>query len=101
MEQSQEHTFRVNLKVAEKALSFRVGDVTEESYFRIAGELVNNRLAELNKQYGHRMDLQHRLILVAIEALVDAQKAQNNYEKLQTEVEKQLNELESRIPSLQ
>jgi Cell division protein ZapA len=101
MEQTQEHTFRVNLKIADLPFSFRVPTATEEGFYRHAEDMIKDRLAELNDIYGVKMDLQQKLILVALEALVDGQKANDSYMRLQKDVQARLDALDSKIPTLQ
>lgn len=86
-----------NLKINGKALPFKVLQ-EEETLYREAARMINERLAELNANYGANVEHSNDLLgVVAIEALVDALKVNHKYQLLQLEVEKRLDEIETKL----
>lgn len=85
-----------NLKINGVAYPFKVND-SEEGYYRDAAQMINERIAELNANYGANVNSNYLLGVVAIEALVDALKINQKYQQLQLEVQKRLDDIENKL----
>ncbi|MFN4085112.1 MAG: cell division protein ZapA [Spirosomataceae bacterium] len=87
----------VNLPLNDVKVPFKVPK-SVEPFYRNAGDLFNERLAVLKKQYGTSTTTSVLVSVVAIEALVDALKADHHYTKLKIEVENRLREFSESHP---
>lgn len=90
----------VNLQLNDVKVPFKVSKAVEP-YYRDAGDLFNERLAVLKKQYGTSTTTSVLVSVVAIEALVDAIMADENYTKLKLILETRLNEFSNHDTSNQ
>jgi cell division protein ZapA (FtsZ GTPase activity inhibitor) len=87
---------KVNLNIAGNTLPFLVHEAYEPLY-RVAAEMINKRMASLQNQYGHKAKAEELQGIIAVEALVDALKAQENYESLQREVNREIDEIAAKV----
>jgi hypothetical protein len=87
---------KVNLKIGGNHLPFLVPEAHEPLY-RLAEEMINKQMAKLQNQYGDRAKAEQLQGIIAVEALVDALQAQENYEKLQKEVNSHVDHLTAQI----
>lgn len=76
---------KVNLNIGGSHLPFLVPE-TQEPLYRVAEEMINKRMATLQNQYGDKAKAEDLQGIIAVEALVDAIKAHEDYENLQKEV---------------
>ncbi|MCP9767421.1 cell division protein ZapA [Lacihabitans sp. LS3-19] len=63
---------------------------SDEPYFREAKEMLNDRLAVLTREYSAFASSQMLVSVLAVEALVDAMKINENYQRLKGEVQERL-----------
>lgn len=89
----------VNLQLNDVKVPFKVRKAVEP-FYRDAGDLFNERLAVLKKQYGTSTTTSVLVSVVAIEALVDAIMADQNYTKLKVTMESRLQEFSDNNTSL-
>jgi cell division protein ZapA (FtsZ GTPase activity inhibitor) len=87
---------KVNIKINGETLPFLVG-AEDEPYYREAAIKINERLAVLQNKYGAVANFEHLLSAVAVEAMVDALQAHQNYTRLRTEVNSRLMQIDNRI----
>ncbi len=85
---------KANLNVNGELLPFVVDDYTEP-YYRNAAKLINERMSELQNRFGAQANSEKLLAVIAVEAAVDALQANDNYLKLRTTIDKQLDTLNS------
>lgn len=87
----------VNLQLNDVNVPFKV-PAKLEPFYRDAGDLFEERLAVLKKQYGTSTTTSVLVSVVAIEALVDALMADDNYTRLKVNLENRLNEFSNNKP---
>ncbi|SOE19753.1 Cell division protein ZapA [Spirosomataceae bacterium TFI 002] len=87
---------KVNLNIGGNHLPFVVPEAHEPLY-RKAEEMINKQMAKLQNQYGDRAKAEELQGIIAVEALVDAIQAQENYEKLQKEITSQVDQLAAKL----
>lgn len=80
-----ENTAKVNLRINGVIVPFEVPSELEPLY-RKAERLLEQRTVELNKQFALRMTPLQVATTVAVEAMLDALKLQNEYEAFQKEI---------------
>ncbi|MCU0324937.1 MAG: cell division protein ZapA [Spirosomaceae bacterium] len=72
----------------------------DEGHYRTAASMIDERISQLSSSsFGGRLDQNEIIAFVALEAMVDALRVNGNYHRLQTEVQKYLDEIESKLPS--
>lgn len=87
---------KVNLKISGNVLPFLVeGD--SEPIYREAASLINERMASLQNQYGNRANAEQLQGVIAVEAVVDALKAHENYTKLRQSLDTTVDEYLSKF----
>ena len=62
----------------------------EEHLYVTARQLLQDRLAVLKNKYATKATLNQLMVVLAVETLVDAQKANSNYQRLKNEINNQL-----------
>jgi cell division protein ZapA (FtsZ GTPase activity inhibitor) len=87
---------KANIKINGEALPFLLKP-EDEPFFREAAIKINERLAVLHNKYGAVANFEHLLSIVAVEAMVDALQAHQNYTRLRTDVNSRLQQIDSRI----
>ncbi len=87
---------RANIKINGEALPFLLTP-SDEPYFREAAIKINERLAELHNKYGAVANFEHLLSTVAVEAMVDALQADENYNRLRGEIDGRLQQIDARL----
>jgi hypothetical protein len=70
---------------------------SDEPYFREAKEILNDRLAVLTREYSAFSSSQKLVSVLAVEALVDAMKINENYQRLKGEVQQRLEIIQSKF----
>ncbi|MBK6978139.1 MAG: cell division protein ZapA [Cytophagaceae bacterium] len=87
---------RVLIKLNGEQISFLVPR-HEEPYFRDANEILNSRLAALAREHSAFANPAKILSVLAVEALVDALKINENYQSLKNEVQGRLENIQNRF----
>jgi cell division protein ZapA (FtsZ GTPase activity inhibitor) len=69
----------------------------DEPYFRDAKEILNDRLAVLKSDYSAHASSENLVAVLAVEALVDALKINERYQKLKDEIQIRLDNIQIRF----
>lgn len=92
----EEDKVKMVFKIDDEELVLYVNK-SDEPYFSDARSLFKQRLYELSRTYATHTQSKKLPGIVAVEALVDALKINNNYQKLKAEVEKRIENLDRKI----
>jgi cell division protein ZapA (FtsZ GTPase activity inhibitor) len=87
---------RVVINLNGQQIPFLV-EKTDEPYFRDAKEILNDRLAALTSDYAAFATEKQLVTVLAIEALVDALKVNERYQRLRGEVQGRLENIHDRF----
>ena len=85
-----------NIKINGENIPF-VLVAEDEPFFREAAIKINERLAELQNKYGAVASTEVLVSTTAIEAMVDALKAHQNYQRLRNEIDDRLAKIDGRL----
>jgi cell division protein ZapA (FtsZ GTPase activity inhibitor) len=87
-----------NIKINGKAYPLDIPRADEEYYER-AAQYVTECFKKVSSSYiGASLSREEVALFVALEAMMDALKVNHNYQKLQVEVQKQLDEISRHLP---
>lgn len=89
-------TVKANLTLNGSNIPFLIA-AEDEVFFRDASKILNDRLIVLLNKYGQFASTETLISTIAIEAMADALKAQDNYERLQEELNSKLDQLNLRL----
>ncbi|KPM49192.1 cell division protein ZapA [Jiulongibacter sediminis] len=89
---------KANIKVNGENIPLIVAK-NDEPFFREAAIKINEKLAELQNKYGASASSEVLITTVAIEAMVDALQAFDNYQRLQHEISDRLQQINGRLDS--
>ena len=89
-------TVKANLTLNGSNIPFLIA-AEDEVFFRDASKILNDRLIVLLNKYGQFASTETLISTIAIEAMADALKAQDNYERLQEELNSKLDQLNHRL----
>lgn len=67
----------------------------DEPYFRQAKDILNDRFATLTSDYAAKASSKELLVVLAVDALVDALKINERYQLLKEEVSVRLNDIQN------
>ena len=70
---------------------------SDEPYFREAKDILNDRLASLKSDYSAYANSSKLVSVLAVEALVDALKVNERYQRLKSEVQTRLENIQTRF----
>ena len=87
---------RVVIKINGEKLPFVVPK-SDEPYFRDAKDILHDRFAVLTREYSAFASSQHLVSVLAVEALVDAMKINENYQRLKGEVQDRLEMIQTKF----
>ena len=87
---------KANIKINGEVLPFLLA-AEDEPYFREAAIKVNDKLAELKNKYGALASFQKLISTVAVEAMVDALQAHENYTRLKEQIDSRIEQIDSRL----
>lgn len=87
---------KANIKINGETLPFLLSP-SDEPDFRDAAVKINERLAVLHNKYGAVANFEHLVSTVAVEAMVDAIQAHQNYERLRAEINSRLEQIDARL----
>ena len=87
---------RVVVKLNGEQISFLVKR-HEESFFRDANEILNSRFAALAREHSAFANSAKLISVLAVEAVVDALKINENYQSLKNEVQDRLENIQKRF----
>jgi cell division protein ZapA (FtsZ GTPase activity inhibitor) len=96
MVDSESERVKVVINLNDQRIPFLV-DRIEEPYFREAKDILNDRLAALKSDFSAYATSDQLIAVLAIEALVDALKVNERYQKLRQEVEGRLDNIQNRF----
>ncbi len=87
---------KANLTVNGEQLPFVIDEYLEP-YYRNAAKLINERMSELQNRFGTQANSEKLLAVIAVESVVDALQADDNYQLLRKRVNEQLDSLEAKV----
>jgi cell division protein ZapA (FtsZ GTPase activity inhibitor) len=97
IEKKDDDKFKMSLNIAGKNYPLFLEIPEDEIYYRIAQKLINNKLDEYHNRFKGLLNTQDFLAIIAVDALLDAQKLQESYTQLQQDVFERLNKLEKEV----
>ncbi|UBM58936.1 cell division protein ZapA [Marinilongibacter aquaticus] len=87
---------KANIKLNGEVVPF-ILNREDEPFYREAAIKINDKLAELHNKYGARASSEVLMSAVAVEAMVDAIQAHQNYQKLRSAIDQKLDHINGRF----
>jgi Cell division protein ZapA len=87
-----------NIKINGKSYPLDIPRADEYFYERAAQLITENYKKKTSSSLSSQLTREEIALFVAFEAMMDALKVNQDYQRLQTEVQKQLDEIASKIP---